>query len=243
VTVTEADVPAMFVALALMLVIPAETPVTGTLNMVAPVGKGKLEGTVAKLVLLELRLTTKPAGAALDKTNVRFCIEPAVRVKVFGLKLKLWLALLTLTLVEAVLKPGEPAVTVAVPKAKPVTVNDPPVPPLATVTVCGSASTVPDGVDFRFTLTPVAGAGAFNVKVPLMVPFNATDVESREIVIVGTITLTVAVPETNPVPEAVIVVDPVATPVTETLAVVPFATVTVAGTVAAPGLLLTSCIT
>jgi len=171
-------------------------------------------------------------------------VEPAETLNEFGEKLRLSLELATVTLVEAVLRPGALAVTVADPNARPVTVNEPVVPPLGTLTVGGSTSTVPDGVDFKFTLTPVGGAEVLSVKVPLIVPLSATELEASEMVIVGTTTFTVAVPETNPEADAVMVVEPVATPVTEMIAVIPSApTVTVEGTVAAAGLLLTSWIT
>ena len=55
------------------------TPVTGTGTLVAPAANVTVAGTVALLVSLELRLTTKPpAGAGPDRFSVRFPILPTV---------------------------------------------------------------------------------------------------------------------------------------------------------------------
>jgi hypothetical protein len=67
---------------------PAETPVTGTLTVVAPCVKLTLAGTVAAPVLLEERLTVSPPdGAGAVKFNARFIVVPAVIVKLFCGKL------------------------------------------------------------------------------------------------------------------------------------------------------------
>ncbi len=60
-------------ALAVMVAIPAVTPVTGTLTAIEPVGNVMFAGTVAIPGLLEARFTVKPlAGAATDRIKVRF---------------------------------------------------------------------------------------------------------------------------------------------------------------------------
>jgi hypothetical protein len=74
VTVTLAVVLGMLPALAVIVADPAATPVTGTETVVAPVPKVTVAGTVATLVLLELRLTASPAAAGADKVRVRFCV-------------------------------------------------------------------------------------------------------------------------------------------------------------------------
>lgn len=64
------DMPA---ALAVIVADPAPTPVTGTFTVAVLAAKLTTAGTVATPVLLELRLAVNPlAGAALDKTSVRF---------------------------------------------------------------------------------------------------------------------------------------------------------------------------
>src|SRR5271155_4097816 len=98
---------------------------------------------------------------------------------------------------------------VAPPTARPVTVNEPAVFPAATLTDGGSTSTVPAGLEPRFTVTPAGGAGALRVKVPLMVFVSPTVVELSDSVIAGVITLTIAVVGTRPCAAAVIMVEPI----------------------------------
>ena len=87
VTVTLAVVLARLGELAVMVTDPAATPVTGTDKLVAPVPKLTVEGTVATVVSLEVRLTARPAGAGADKFSVRFCIVPCETVRLPGQKL------------------------------------------------------------------------------------------------------------------------------------------------------------
>lgn len=75
------------VELAVIVVEPSATPVTGTETLVAPVVKVTDGGTVAALVFEEIKLTTKPAGAGPDKFKVRFCVEPVVILTVLWAKL------------------------------------------------------------------------------------------------------------------------------------------------------------
>jgi energy-coupling factor transporter transmembrane protein EcfT len=74
VTVTLAVALAMFGALAVIATNPAPTPVTGTERLVAPVAKLAATGTEATVGSLELRFTTSPAGAGVDRLSVRFCV-------------------------------------------------------------------------------------------------------------------------------------------------------------------------
>ena len=64
VTVTEAVPLETLVALALIVVEPALTPVIGTLTLVALAAMETVAGTVAKAVLLEVRLTVSPPAGA-----------------------------------------------------------------------------------------------------------------------------------------------------------------------------------
>lgn len=74
--------------LAWMLAVPIETPVTGTVALVDPAGKLTVDGTVAALVLSELRLMVNPlAGAAPDRLSVRFWVVGPVMVTLNGEKL------------------------------------------------------------------------------------------------------------------------------------------------------------
>src|ERR1017187_4554856 len=81
VTVTLAVALAMFGALAVMVTAPAATPVTSTDTPVVPVPKLTVAGTVGTAALLELRLTTSPAGAGADRFSVRFCAAAPFMVR------------------------------------------------------------------------------------------------------------------------------------------------------------------
>ena len=72
VTVTPAVVLAMFIALAVIVTDPADTPVTGTETLAAPAATLTIAGTVATAALLVLRLTVSAAVAGVDKFSVRF---------------------------------------------------------------------------------------------------------------------------------------------------------------------------
>jgi hypothetical protein len=87
-TVTLAVVLAMEVALALItMLLPAVTPVTGTLTLVAPAANVTVAGTVATAGLAELRFTIRPAaGAGPDRVSVRFCVVGPMMVRLFGEK-------------------------------------------------------------------------------------------------------------------------------------------------------------
>ena len=60
--------------MAVIVVVPAAKLDTGTAAVVAPCNTVTDAGTVATVVLLELRVTTlPPANAALGNVTVRFC--------------------------------------------------------------------------------------------------------------------------------------------------------------------------
>src|SRR5271166_2873678 len=73
-TVTLAVVSGIFgSALAWMVAVPTETPVTGTLTVTAFAGKVTVAGIVATPLFDELRLTTwPPAGAGVESVRVMF---------------------------------------------------------------------------------------------------------------------------------------------------------------------------
>ena len=86
-TVTLAVALATFGALAVNTTDPADTPVTGTAPLVRPAPKLSVAGTVATVALLELRLTTSPAGAGADRFKARFCVMTPLSVRLPGEKL------------------------------------------------------------------------------------------------------------------------------------------------------------
>lgn len=87
VTVTPAVVLAMFIALAVIVTDPADTPVTGTDTLLAPVATLTTADTVATAALLVLRLTVTAAAAGTDRFSVRFCVAEPLIVRLVGEKL------------------------------------------------------------------------------------------------------------------------------------------------------------
>lgn len=86
-TVTPAVALAMFIALAVIVTDPAETPVTGTDTLLAPVTTVTDDGTVATAALLVLRLTVSGLVAGIDRFRVRFCVAEPLIVRLGGEKL------------------------------------------------------------------------------------------------------------------------------------------------------------
>jgi len=75
-------------ALAWIMAVPAATPVTVNVALVVCGPITMFGGTEATVLSLELRLTTNPpAGAGLDKFNVRVAVVGPVMVTVGGTKL------------------------------------------------------------------------------------------------------------------------------------------------------------
>ena len=87
VTVTPAVVLAMFIALAVIVTDPADTPVTATDTLLAPVATLTTAGTVATAALLVLRLTVTAVVAGTDRFSVRFCVADPLIVMLAGEKL------------------------------------------------------------------------------------------------------------------------------------------------------------
>ena len=102
-----------------MVADPTATPVTGTFEVDVLAGNTTLAGTVALLGSLEIKVTVKPpAGAGACRFSVRFCVAPTARAK---LPAKFNPLPTTCTGFASPVKPGAPAVIVAVPKFTPVT--------------------------------------------------------------------------------------------------------------------------
>lgn len=67
--------------LPVIVVEPGAIPVTGTLTAPEPAVKVTLEGTVATLGLLEVRLAVSPLAGGADRLRLRFCVEPALMIR------------------------------------------------------------------------------------------------------------------------------------------------------------------
>ena len=237
-TVTVAVVSGRFgKELAWIVAVPAAMLVTGTLTLVEPPGMVTVAGTVATLVLLELRLTVTPLlGAGDDRVSVRFCVAIPLIVRVGGVKLS---DAVTSTEPLSLANPGADAVIVADPKLTPVTCGCTAgvVWPAGMITVAGETVTFGE-LDTKVTVTFVGAC-------PLKLMGKATGRFRGAFVLSGTMTD----PRATTVILAVvsarfgkslawIVVAPDATPVTGTLTLVPPAgKLPVGGTVAAAVLL------
>ena len=106
--------------LAVIVVVPAEAPVTANVAVVAPAAIVAVAGIVTTPAALLAKLTTRPpTGAGADSVSVRFCGVPPTRVRVAGERLSVaptftaWLSL--------VYPPVPLAVIVEDPKLMPVT--------------------------------------------------------------------------------------------------------------------------
>jgi hypothetical protein len=86
-TVTVAVALTRYGPLAVIVVDPAETPVTSTLIVVTPAAKVALPGTVATLRLLETRLTGRAVDMGPERVRVRVCAAPALMDRLGGEKL------------------------------------------------------------------------------------------------------------------------------------------------------------
>ena len=167
VMVTLAVVLAIFgvVVLAVIVVEPCPTGVTGTFTLFWLAGIVTETGAVATPVLEEFSVNVTAEGACAERNRERFCTPaPVVTLTVDGKKVAdadTWTDVLT------VLYPLAEAVTVAVPKSMPFTAG------VALGEVCPAAmKTLPDTtVTFDVslleskTVTPLAGAGAPRVMV------------------------------------------------------------------------------
>jgi hypothetical protein len=200
---------------------PPATPVTGTLALVAPAVNVTVAGTVATPVLLELKLAVNPADAGPDKFNVRFCVLPALTVRLPGEKKLLPPpAGVTVTSAVAFGMPVALAVIVADPAATPVT---------GTVTLLAFAPkftnagtmTVPGLLELRLTVNPLAKAGddRFSVRFCVVSPMIVKLAGEKLIVTLGIppeVTCTGPLAGVKPVADAVMMADPMLPPLTVT---------------------------
>src|SRR5437016_3826118 len=99
---------------------PCATPVTGTGTLVALVGKVTVAGTEATAGFDELRLIVRPAGAGVERFNVRLTVPPVAMVRLPCWKLSV---ALTCTCPLDPTKPPAEALMFAVPKLTAVTVG------------------------------------------------------------------------------------------------------------------------
>ena len=107
--------------LAVMVVEPKVTAVTGTFTLVAPAAKFTLAGTVATPGALEVKLIVKPpAGAAPDRFNATVCVAIPVIVTVGEAKL---MVAFTCTVTLAEVTPVPVAVMFAEPTLTPLIVG------------------------------------------------------------------------------------------------------------------------
>jgi hypothetical protein len=225
-------------ALAWTIAFPNAAPVTGTLTVVAPWMNVALAGTVAIAVLLDERLTvTPPAGAAAERVRIRFWVTNPEMVREDGVK---FTVALTCTVALAVVIPVPDAVMLDDPMFTPVIVGwvDGVVWPERMVTDAGETVTFV-GSWLRSPMVRLAGA------VLARVMGNATDAPRPTVGLDGKFTVTGAETVTLAVASGIfgrllawITVEPAATGVTRTVAVVcPELNVAVPGTVATPGVL------
>jgi hypothetical protein len=165
VTVTVAVAGPKLGVLAVIVAEPTATPVTGTVMPAELAKEVTVAGTVATLVLLELRLTVIPLAGAGARFNVRSCVEPAMIVRPNTGEKKLLPSLaVTRTWALPGVKPGADAVMLADPSLMPLTcgcvVEDV---FLAAMKTLGVTVAVEVSLLASETVTPPAGAGADKV--------------------------------------------------------------------------------
>jgi hypothetical protein len=73
--------------LARIVVLPAATPLTGTVSVLVPAGNGSEAGTDAIPELSEVRFMVKLGGAGAERFSVRVPLPPAPMVRVLEAKL------------------------------------------------------------------------------------------------------------------------------------------------------------
>ena len=155
--------------------------------------KFTVAGTVATLVLLELRLMVRPpAGAGADRFKVRFCVAVPVMVRLVGEKLAL---AVTCTLWLAEVYPGAEALMLADPKLTPLTCGcvDGVVCPAAMLTLVGDTVTFVVSLLLRVTVTPPAGAAVPSVTANCADWLGPTVMPEGSVIVPGAATVTLAV--------------------------------------------------
>jgi hypothetical protein len=221
--------------LAWMIAEPAAMAVTGTVTTFEPGEKLTVAGTVTALMLLEVRLTiTPPAGAPADSVSVRFCVPVPVMVRLSGLKTTV---AITCTAELAGVYPLAVALMFTAPKLTPVTVGCVPGAdwPAAMVTLAVESVTL---LLSLLASAMVTGATAGDDRVtgkPTVWPNPTLPLAGRLIVpAITTVTLVVAFAMPGATAVAVMVAEPAATAVSNTLTLVVFAgKLTLPGTVTA----------
>jgi len=141
---------------------PTATPVTCTFAVVAPEANVTVAGTVATLVLLELRfMVSPPDGAGAESVRVNVCVVAPVIVRVVGTKLAV---AITWTVCVPAVKPGAAAVMFAEPKLTAVTVGcvTGTCAPAGITTLLGEILTMDEALLLSNTVVPPAGAGIGN---------------------------------------------------------------------------------
>ena len=220
---------------------PVATPVTGTETVDVFAAKVTLDGTVAAAVLDDTRLTARPAGpAALFRLSVMLFVPPTLMVLVPAGKLKLP-ETVTVGLAGFATYPGANSVTFVAPKLTPVTTGWTAgiVAPAAMETEAGEIVAVVGSLVARLIVTAVAGAGD-RVKANIEDWPGATVVFDGTLMLPGGVTFTVT--EAGVTFGALLLAETVVLPtpnvVTGTIADVELGlNVTLAGTVAAVWLL------
>jgi len=211
-TFTVAGGTVTFVAVALIVDVPAATPVTGMLTVVVPCAMVTVAGTVAAAVFEELTLKVRPpVGALADSVRVRFWVAVPTMVVGVGVIVAVRAAF-TFTVAGVTVTLAAVAPMVVVPPPTPVTGMLTVVVPCAMVTVAGTVAT-PVLEELTLKVTPPVGALAERVRVRFWVAVPVMVVGVGVIVAVA-VTFTVPVPCAKPLAVAVIMVDPSPMPVT-----------------------------
>jgi hypothetical protein len=158
-TFAVAVAPAAFGALAVMVAVPAATPVTATVAVVWFCAIVTDAGIFTTPLGAALSVTVKPpAGAGADNVRVRFLVSGPVRLTLCGEKLND-----TVVCTDRVVdpKPGPEAVILADPTATPVTCGCTAgaVDPAAIDTLPGAMLTFVASLLVSVTVTPPTGAG------------------------------------------------------------------------------------
>jgi hypothetical protein len=211
---------------------PCEIAVTWTFTLVAFAGNETVDGTLATAGLSELNVIVSPAGAGAERVRVRVAVPPVPTVMLFGEKFRV---AVTFTAPVAPTKPGADAVMLADPNLTPVTIGwvVGVVCPAAIKTL-GGICAVDGSLLVRATVTPFTGAPVNKLIGKGLDWFGPTVTLAGRVMAPNFTTETLAVALVWPAAFAVMVAEPVATPVTVKVPVEPVAMVTLDGTVTIP---------
>ena len=221
--------------LAWMVAEPAAMAVTGAVTTLEPGEKLTVAGTVTALMLLEVRLTiTPPSGAGADSVSVRFCVPVPVMLRLSGVKTTL---AITCTAELAGVYPLAVALMFTAPKLTPVIVGCVPGAnwPAAMVTLAVESVTLLVSL-LASAMVTGATAGDDRVTGKLAVWPNPTLPLAGKLIapVIETVTFVLAFAMPGATAVAVMVAEPAATAVSNTLTVDTFAgKLTLPGTVTA----------